>query len=287
MRKSFLKYYARFVLFFLVVAFLGFVACSSNDDDNNEEITPQPPILSTKSDATIVFQSQYNPDWIVTLPDVKLDNVTITPATAVQLNLIVRDEITEETAKMHTYEVVPFPGPDRESSRKGGPDLYWNSFSKGYYLTAFQRTYFSDFSESGNYYYNVPLAEKIELYRSITVVRPDGREVLFQVNILTHSQMNNPQNGGTLDNSFKMQDLITNYITTTPQNYQYFVTSADYVEGGSSGFAVFEWSDIQGAHYSREPGRDRVFFPSQPANMTGTLRLRNVIRIELMPKLGD
>ena len=275
MRKTNLKKQTKLFLILILVATVLFVACSSD-----EEKPAVPPQLSTSPDRTIVFPPQdeeYDEDLIVVLPVVHFTaTATQNDVSAVPLSYFILNYDSENYARMHTYQITAHDG--ITSRREGSSDLVWNTFRNGHFLIDTIRTYFHTQSLSANYNYNIQLAKDIRLYRSIIVVKPDGEEVLFQVNILKHENRNNPQNNNTTERAFKMSDLISTYITKSPQNYEYFLTAADFT-GGNTGSATLQWSDMQSAWYSRNI--DRVFFPTMPADMPGVMRLRDVIRVEL------
>ena len=280
MRNFILKRGLRLFWSLVVFAVFFMTACSVE-----EEGPLYPPALSNKSDRTIDIPAQdteYDFDLIEIIPTVYLSpSATMHDLSAVPFDYFVIEAVTEMQARMHTYQLVSHDGVT--SRRDDNIDLYWKDFAKGYLLIDFLRAYFHEYSQKQNYGYNLQFVKEIRMYRTMTVVKPDGEEVLVHVNTLNEYKMNNPQNGHTTDNSFRMQDLITKYITKSPQNYRYFITSADYT-GGSTGSAILEWTDMQRSYYSKERDVERIFFPSEPQNMAGTLRLRDVVRVELISK---
>ena len=279
MRNFILKKSGKYLMFLVIVTTLFFVACSDNGDE-----PIKPPELATNADTIIPFPSQdeeFDENLIVVLPIVNF-SATSNPQTNVQavpISHFVLEHDSENFARMHTYQIFAHDGIN--SRRNGNEDLDWDAFQEGYFLNETIRTYFHDISQKEDYSFNIQLAREIRMYRSIYVVKPDGEEVLFQVNILRHENRSNPQNNNYTERAFRMSDLITGYITKTPQNYEYFITSTDYT-GGNTGYAILQWSDIQAAWYSRNI--DRVFFPQMPSDMPGAMRLRDVIKVELRAK---
>ena len=280
MRKFILNQKTIKLLFLFILATFILVACSDKEDD-----PVIPPALSNVNDRVILFppsDHEYDESLIEVLSDVQF-TATSNPENnvrAVPLSHFILNYDSENYAKMYTYQIVAHDGVT--SRRNGSIDPSWYSFSSGHLLIDTGRTYFHDFSHEDAFFnYNIAMAREIRLYRSIVVVKPDGEEVLFQVNILKHENRHNPQNNNNSENAFKMTDLISNYITKTPQNYEYFLTAADYT-GGNTGSSTLQWSDIQDAWYSRTT--DRVFYPQRPADVPGNMRLRDVVRIELRIK---
>jgi len=263
-----------------IVITLTMLACSEKDNIKNIPGT-LPPALSNTPDLTIKFPPEgtiFDDSLIVVLPVINLSGTnTQINQNAIPLKYFVLDEISETLVNMHTYRIVASDGWNPYKDR-GQLDLQWNNFIKGYYLPAFHRTYYHDFSQNSNYAFNVQRVQDIQLYRTIIVVKPDGNEVLFQVNTLEIVNMVNPQNNNNLEKSFQLSSLITQYITSSPQNFEYFITAADYT-GGSQGSATLNWYFIQGAYYSIDI--ERIFFPVIEG-YDGRMRLRNLIKIEMI-----
>ena len=282
MRNFFLKKSTRLILSLLMVATLALVACS--DKEEKTPVVPPvlvPPALSNIADLEIAFPGQddeIDEDLIVVLPEVKF-TATSTPlhdVRAVPLSHFVLDYDGENFAKLHSYQIVAYDG--ATSRRDENKDLYWDTFKNGHYVIDFTRSYFHELSQESNYSYNVNMAREIRFYRTVMVVKPDGEEVMFQVNILSHENRINPQNSNNVERSFKLSDLITNYVTLTPQNFEYIITATD----GSS--ATLEWHQLQGACYSRVI--ERVFFPTIE-DFTGAMRLRDLMKVELFNRYDE
>jgi len=281
MRNFFLNTNTKYVFIFILMAVFMFTACSEKNGKGGGD-THLPPSLSNDPDETILFPAQdyeFDDDWVVVLPIVNFSATnTQTDVEAVPLSYFVllneSPIFSEDYAKMFTYRIVSSDGWDPWSMRQA-IDLYWDTLMNGF-LTLIDpyRTYFHELSQNSVYAYNVQSANKLQVYRTIMVVKPDGTEVMFQVNILDHVEQNNPQNtADILELSFKMTDLITKYITESPQDYEFLIAAAD-------GFTtILGWEHIQGAWYSRM--LERVFYPSEDGDVPGQLRPRNVTSITL------
>ena len=293
----------KLALLVVVAVALLLSACSEKGKNGPPEIDFPPP-LSNVPDETIPFPErdfQFDESLIVELPVVNFSASNIqNNVKAVRLDFFfnmpnksgkldsqrlmsigtIYDSNSEAEAKMFTYRIVASdlwnPWKDRQAK-----DLYWDRYKEGF-LTIYDdiedrnhfRTYFHELSQESVYSYNVQNAHELQLFRTITVVKPDGEQVMFHVNILNHEEINNPQNSAdVLENSFKMIDLITDYVTKTPEIYEYFITAADDFT------TTLQWNHIQGAWYSRDI--ERVFYPAEDENVSGQLRPRNVVRIEL------
>ena len=297
--------WTRIALFLVMATALMLVACS--EKGKNPIPTPGddfPPTLSNKPDETIPFPPrnyQFDENLVVVLPEVNfsasnrqtdvkavgLDFFFLSAMGQSEIGTTTQKSMSVDEAKMFTYRIVASDGWNPWKDRQA-KDLYWDGYKEGF-LTLYDdiqdrnhfRTYFHDLSAESVYSYNVQSAHELQLYRTITVVKLDGEEVMFQVNILDHQEIENPQNTNSddLEESFKMMDLITRYITNTPEQYEYVVTSND-------GFiSILTWQHIQGAWYSRVV--DRVFYPNEAPNFSGQLRPRNVVRIELLGQVTD
>jgi hypothetical protein len=184
--------------------------------------------------------------------------------------------VSNGSESLYTYRIVASDGWNPWTNRSMR-DLYWDVFTQGYLLLIDPfRTYFHDFSQDMNFGFNVQSVQEIQMYRTITVVKPDGTSALFQINIISEHQMINPQNDNSLDRAIRLSDLITEYVTSTATRYEYRLIAADY--DGNRGFAVFSWAQLQGAYYSRDI--ERVFFPVI-TDFTGAMRLRDLVRVEV------
>ena len=286
MKKNFFhKLNGKLLPILLIALSFLFTACSEKEKGGNGPI-PVPPGLSNTPDYTYNFppaDHEFDKEQIVVLPVVNFSATNVqNDVEAVSLELLLKDvEIltNPSAANKFTYRIVASDGFDPYKDRQQF-DLYFDVLSKGH-LTLIDpyRTYFHELSQGQNpvYAYNVQRAQEIRMYRTVTVVRPDGLEVMFQLNILNHQPVENPNNNNNLDNSFRLIDLITEFITDTPEANEYFLTAADWTSG-SQGQVFFTWSDIQAAYYSRDT--DRVFFPH--TEVPGNMRLRDLVKIQLM-----
>ena len=277
---------ARFVMFFVMALALMLVACSEKDDPI---IPPDdtPPTLSNTPDSSMLFPPrdyEMHESMIVVLPEVHFSGTnTQYDVNAVRMDFFFDWETNnhlffESMAYLYTYRIVASDGWNPWKDRQA-KDLYWDDYKSGY-LTLNDdindrnhfRAYYHDFSLDSIYAYNVQNTHELQLYRTITVVKLDGERVMFQLNILEHQDVINPQNDDSIDRSFKLMDLITGYITKTPEQLQYEAISVD-----ERSF-TFTWSQLQTAYYSRDI--DRVFFP-YTEEYTGQMRLRDLVEIRI------
>ena len=280
MRKHLLTMLAIMSILVVLSTVMLIGGCSSKE----EERIIEPPLLSNAPDEIVQFPEQgfvYPDQNVETLQDVHFAEGNILPTTtAVSLEYFILRRFSENTAKLYTYQIVA--SSNVTTRRNGNKDFYWDGFVKGYYLNAFASSYFQEQSIAHNYNFNLSGVTQINMYRTFNVIKPGTfEEVMFHVNLLKHENINNPQNNNTRENAFKLRDLITDYVTKTPQNYEYYITTAEYI-GGATGHATLQWSDIQAAYYSTSEG-GRVFYPTRGNEVPESMRPRDVIKIELKP----
>ena len=261
MRKSYL---IMFIVVAVILAVFFLVACEEKDS-NNKPLVGLPPVLSN------------NPDLVVSLPPVDTifpDSVMVEityqgdQVDAVPLLYFINDI---DNPGLYYYEIVGQPNnwSPRDSSN-GGYDLSWSIFNLGYLLPSKDyRTYFEDPDLPSAF--NVKSASNINLYRTIIVVKPDGEEVPFEINILEVIDIEHHLDG--MRTAYRLKDLITSYITTTPENYEYVFTAVD----GFMGRDNFFWWDMQKGVYIIETGR--TYFGDTYENWTN---FRNLERISLI-----
>ncbi|MCL2064800.1 MAG: hypothetical protein FWG98_10595 [Candidatus Cloacimonetes bacterium] len=277
----------RFVLFLVVATALMLVACSEKDDNPFIQEDDRPPTLSNTPDDSILFpprDHQFAENLIVVLPEVNFSATnTQNDVKAVPLDFFFLPQIEnqinfESDAQMYTYRIVASDGWNPWKDRQA-KDLYWDEYKTGYLVLNDDiqdrnhfRSYFHEMSQESVYSYNVQNTHELQLYRTIKVVKLDGEEVMFHLNILDHQEIENPQNENSMDKSFKLQDLITGYITKTPEQFEYEAISVD-----DRSF-TFTWPQLQTAYYSRDI--DRIFFPFTE-EFTGQMRLRDLVRVEV------
>ena len=272
MRNRFLKISTLAFLFLVFAATLMLVACSEK-----EEKILEPPPLSDTPDRVTSFPPQtheYPEEIMKTLPTVYFsNNSTYHDELAVPITYFITKDYSENNGRRHSFQIVSYD--NTTSRREGNKDLTYSEFQKGDFLTDRGASYFHELSTRQIYLNNVNRAIEIRWYRSIVVVRPNGDEVLFQVNILNHSTQTNPQDNNNRINAFKLQDLITDYITKTKENYEYHIYSAD------NSTTVLQWHDLQTAYNTRGADDDRVFYPTKSNDVPEALRPRNITKIVL------
>ena len=257
MRKLNLK---MFIVIAVIIAALFLVACEEKDSKPSNPILP--PALSNNPDRVVSLLPESGvPDSIVVTIDYQGN-----PVNAVPLPYFIMDV---ENSGMYYYEIVAPDFSPRDSSN-GGYDLSYNIFSSGYLLPSIDyRTYFENPDLPSAF--NVKNASILNLYRTIVIVKPDGEEVPFEINILGVMDIVHHADGPRT--AYRLKDLITNYITTTPENYEYLFTGVD----GFISRENFTWADLQIGVFIIETGR--TYFGEGYEPWTN---MRNLVRIELI-----
>jgi hypothetical protein len=185
---------------------------------------------------------------------------------------------------MYAYRIVASDNFDPWNDREKR-DLSYDELIAGYLLINSPtdnpsypdhfRTYFAGFSDKAEYAYNVRDTNHLLAFRSIVVEKADGEIAVFELATLPTIEINNDQ--GSPEQAYKLTDIITGYITTTPENYSYFfVCSDDYLSPTTSN--TFTWEHIQDGYYLSV--RERTFFPN--FNADGGWRLQRVVRINVI-----
>jgi len=251
-------------------------ACAEKDRRTGIDDLVYPPALSKTPDVVIEMPASNfrfaDSDFTVTqilYRDAMTDVISMDQF----VDKATTDELTDisnanESRRLFTYRLVATDGWNPLEVRSLR-DLYWDEFVKGYLVPSDRfRAYYPDFSALNINGYNVQNMGTIELFRSITVVEPGGKEVLFHINTLTIANATN--NSGELAPAAKLKDLITEYITKTPEKYDYIITAVN----GS--YFTFEWSDMVNGFFFVD--EDRTFVPGK----AGQFRVRNPMRISLV-----
>ncbi len=246
---------------FLIVLLIGLLlitACSEKDD-NNSPVTSNPPVMSaipahvlTVPDET----TQYDPTL---LEDIQYNDAT---TQALPLTYFVTKEITDQivlasssdttmTQKLFAYHLI---GKDGYSPRnKPLNDLTWDQLKSGYLLPSVDyQTYFP--SDAIPKAYDVDTISTIKFYRAITVVKPDGEKVLWEISMLDTVTVNN--HDGNPETAYNLKDLISSYITTTPANYSYV-----FKDNSTDGYSqTYTWEEIQDGKWLKYS--QKTIFPS-------------------------
>jgi len=258
-----------FTLFFvIVVTIFMLMGCSEKDSTGPDENQADPPSLAEAPDVEFAFPD--SADLVnFTSQDVEYSSEIVTAYSLVQFLNFEREGIPELE---YTYEIV---SEDGYTPRDGGnPDLSWENFETGYLLpTEKFRTYFA--SEDIETAYNVKYALKLNLYRTVSVVKADGIIVPFQTGAFEITDIHHQAGNGNFydDPGFALENFISEYITDSPDNYQYhFLTSDDYA-------IEFMWEDIQAAYWLTTQNK-AVFLNSDGTEFHSSFK--NLIRIELV-----
>jgi hypothetical protein len=267
-------------LSYLVVFFflLCFVSCAEREKEKITETTPPP--MSNIPFAVITMPAEgteFDPEWVTQIPY----GVSQTLTEAIPLTYFIDKSITDavptssghhETRMLFAYNQKATDGFSPRS--RGVPDLTFDVFSGGYLLPNESfRSYFPDLDVNT---YNTRNIREIELYRAITVVKINGDEVLFEISRLpTH---NVPNRDGVIEPAIKLTDLITDFVTLTPERYEYEFLAVD---GNPQ---IYEWSEMARGYFSISS--DRTTFVNVPEQDMGNNRrfYRNVVKITLLEK---
>ena len=260
MRKLCLK---SFIVMSVIIAVFFLAACEEKDS-NDKPIVVLPPVLSNIPDDVVNFPpiDTVFPDSVIVEITYQDNQVDAVPLLHFISNI--------DNPGLYYYEIVSSDGFSPRSSSNGGYDLLWDIFNTGYLLPSINyRTYFEDPDLPSAF--NVRNASVINLYRTIIVVKPDGEEVPFEINILEVVNIEHHADGSRT--AYLLKDLISGYITTTPENYEYIFTAVD----GFTGRDNFTWSDMQAGVFIIETGR--TYFGEGYENWTN---FRNLVRISLV-----
>ena len=277
MRKINLKKQKSFIVFLIVIVLVLFTACSEKEKTTLTPDTATPPVMASTPDFVITMPAEDTvfPDSVIT--EISYSG-SLTPA--VKLDFFIKKSITDslaltnkESRKLFAYHII---ATDLFTPRNRGlDDLTWDIFAEGYLLPEKSyRTFFEELSNQEINTYNVKNVRNIELFRSIIVEKPDGTKVLFENNIFSTEMIAN--HSDDLENAFKLKDLITEYITKTPENYTYLFTAVD-------DFTMeYEWSHIQAGYWLKQS--ERTIFPTMPDLPNNMIRFKNLMKISLISR---
>jgi hypothetical protein len=255
---------------FIIVMFA--FGCSEKDSTSNDNDDPTPPELAQTPDLAIAFPDSADLVNFVG-EDVDYEGETVTGYNLVQFLDFDRSGVDELE---YTYEIT---ADDGYSPRQGGnPDLTFAQFETGYLLpTKSFRTFFP--SEEIADAYNVKYAEIINCYRTIIVVDADGSEITFQTGAYeteeityTQSSSGEPYTGP----GFELVNIISDYVTENPENYEYYFTASDDYE------VTYTWDEIQSGWWLTEKNK-AVFFDANGVEIAGSFKY--LIRVELVELL--
>lgn len=270
MRKS-SKCVKSFISLVVILTGLLFVGCSESDGNitdptGNEGTLPEL--------ATI-------PDFIFTVPT----NLTDFDSVEVDYNgesvwgFPLEQFISFEgrgvlKAEKYLYEMVSSDEDGNWSPRNQEyTDLNYSQFSTGYLLpTEKGRTFFPDESiETG---YDTKYAQYFKLYHKIDVERLDGTIVSFETGALTSEEITYYDEGESeTDTGISFTQFITDYITKTPENFNYeFTADDDFSETKT-------WIESETAYWMPE-NKERIIFFDSELNKLGSVKY--LIKIKLL-----
>ncbi len=199
----------------LLLLTLFILSCSGSNPLTIEEEDPLPPEFATISDYTFTFPGEYPPENY-TAVEVEYQDEMVTGYLLEQFVPIdLNGENRQDLRPLYAYEIV---GDDGFTHRmRMDEDLNWSLFSNGHLLPdKDHRTYISD--DPALRPYNVKFAHQINLYRKVDVIMNENDPVMFEVLGLESVDIETTQ--GTVA-AIPMSSFISNYITLTPENFQY------------------------------------------------------------------
>ena len=254
-------------LLVLLFCLLIFSACSEKDN-GPAVIGEEPPVHSRIPNAVVNMPAEsFNfDDSSYTVGQIMYNDVM---TNAISLDQFIRKSVTDgltnisnanESRNLYTYRLVASDGwnPLDERSLK---DLSWAEYIKGYLIPSDRyRVYYPDFSAQNVNGYNVRNINKIELYRTIIVVKPNSDEVVFQISQFNAHQ-NIPDRDANPNPAFKFTDLITPFITKTPASYNYVIKAIDHATQNQA-TQEYTWEEFQKGYLTLGEGsqRDRTTF---------------------------
>jgi hypothetical protein len=218
--------------------------CSEKDNTGNDNPIPDPPVLAQEPDIVMTFP-----------PAAELVNFESTlveyggeMVTAYSLPQFLDFDRAGVDELEYTYEIV---SDDGYSPRQGGnPDLFFQQFETGYLLpdNSFRSFFPSDDIANA---YNVKWAETINLYRTIVVVDAEGTEITVQLGAFELVDVYHQAGNGQFytDPGFSLTNLISDYVTANPENYEYHLSASDDYS------LIFSWQDIQAAWWLPEQNK--------------------------------
>ena len=273
------------IIIIVVIMIVMFTACAEKDKKNSgEDDFPIPPALSKNPDITI------NMSAIITdLSDFTPTQITYRAepdqVAGYSLDQFVDDSLTRaktnnatNSRSLFTYNQISSeaaPYTPRDNPNNIG-DLDWTDFSKGYFVPSKNnRTHFQELWENNLNLYSTQRIGTFELYRTIVVYKPNGDPVQFHINLLPTSKQMNYANPPVEEDAIKLSDLITNFITTTPQNYKFVITASD-----NTPYESVTWAQLQAGYFML--GTERARYIGFEDLNSGQARQRNIMKIELV-----
>ena len=255
------------ILLIILSMLIVFTACSENDTTGNDDL-PQPPALALIPE--LVFAVPDSTDLVnFILEQIEFDGEMVDAYSLVQFLNFEREYVPELE---YTFEIV---SEDGYTPREGdNPDLSWTEFETGFLLpTESFRTYFP--SDDIFTAYDVKYATDINLYRTVVVVDADGVFVTFQTGAIETEDIYHQAGNGNFytDPGFELAEFISEHVTDSPENYEFYFTAAD------NETAVFSWEDIQAAYWLTTQNK-AVFLNEDGTEFHDSFK--KLIKIELM-----
>jgi hypothetical protein len=277
----------------LIIALLVMLMMACSEKENVTGLDPNiphPPDMADKYDDYIRMPLATSDFSIYTFADPPIRYVdSSTPETnvdAISLDQFILKSRTDglvplrpedahlDTRKLFTYRMVANDGWSPWGGGRRSIDVTWDFISKGYFVPSKRdgRTYKIEWYNDDNlrnYCVQRMGNGKIELYRTVFVTNPTGtKEILFQLNSLPVVDATN--NAGATVPGVRLRDLITRYVTDTPESF-------DYVIAGLDGAPfIFEWADMEIGYFILS--EDRTFVPGKG----GQFRVRHPLKISLV-----
>ena len=279
MNKRIIKSPIQIGIFCILLLIIG---CSENNTSSDPDVGT-PPTWST------------NPDYLVTMPSGDDDLSGYTPeaiqysdgtiTTGYSLDQFVTKSITDEltgitdpeidSRNLFTFNQISYDGFTPRISNNYFGDLAWDDLSQGYWLSMPEysfRTYFPQLQEMSITGYNTKNIHKIELYRTVIVENINTVEAVFQLSGLkTYPILNYDDE---IEDAIKLSDLITTFITTTPDAVNYIFVGID------DSTMVYGWRHIQGGYYLLSS--ETTIFPMLSAEMPNEqARFKHLLKINV------
>ncbi len=243
----------------LLMFLLAISACSEDDNDDNDgdNGVPAEPSFSftlpDSSELAINFVSQtvdYNGTDVA---GYSLDQFIPEDPYDLEASRAVGDEILDDdTRNLFVFELV---GTDGFTPRqRGEDDLSWNTFKTGYLLpTESYKAFFAD-EEIVNTY-NVKYMDKFNLYRVLRVAKMDVETTFMTGSYKTSNvSFTDTKDNAVTYEGFKLEDMINPDVTTSPENYSYYVGAVDgWINNDTNN--TFTWEQMQNAYFFPEENR--------------------------------
>ncbi len=241
----------------LLMFMLAIGACSEDDnDDNNNDVVVEPTFTFTMPDSSELAIS-----FIASVVDYdgtdvtgySLDQFIPEDPYDLEISRAVGDDIFDDDVRnLFVYELL---GEDGFTPYENGEKhLAWEVFKTGYFLpTEKSKAFFAD--EEIVKAYNVRYLDKFNLYRAFRVSKMDI-ETTFLTGAYSNSNVSftDRKDNAVTYEGFKLEDMINPDVTTTPENYTYYVGAVDgWINDDTNN--TFTWAQMQNAYFFPEENR--------------------------------